>query len=341
MVIDSGWYGRGDWWESVGDWEVNEDRFPGGMKPAADYIRSRGMIPGLWFEPEAVASGCRYYNDPTHLLKKHGVPLTVGGRRFWDMEDPWVRDYLGEKVIRLLRDCGFGYVKIDYNDSAGVGVDGAESRGEGLRRKVEASREFFRRLAWEIPGLIIENCSSGGHRLTPAFMELSSQGSFSDAHETAAIPIIAANLHRAVRPEQCQIWAVLRAGDSDERLFYTLSAAFLGRMCLSGDVLELDEHRWAIVDRAIAFYYKAAEIIKNGRTVRLERDGSGYNDPRGSQIVVRAYKNRALVVVHRFRDSAMPEGFLPENVRVVDTFGGAHGDFTAQTWLYEAGAELE
>ncbi len=335
MVIDSGWYGHDNWWECVGDWEVNEERFPGGMKPAADYIRSRGMVPGLWFEPEAVGPGCRYYNDPTHLLKKNGVPLTVGGRRFWDMEDPWVREYLGKKVIGLVREGGFGYVKIDYNDSIGVGVDGAESRGEGLRRKIEASREFFRLLAREIPGLVIENCSSGGHRLTPAFMELSSQGSFSDAHETLAIPIIAANLHRVVRPDQSQIWAVLRAGDSDDRLFYTLCAAFLGRMCLSGDVCGLDAHRWEIVDRAIAFYNGAAEIIKNGMTVRLTRTGSGYNDPRGSQIVVRAYKNRALAVVHRFRDSAMPEGVLPENARIIDSFGSARGDFTAQAWLYD------
>ena len=134
LVIDSGWYGTERWWESVGDWTVNENRFPGGMKPIADYIRSKGMIPGLWFEPEALAWGCRYFNDDSHILKKDGVPLTVGDRRFWDMEDPWVKEYLFEKVIKLLRSCGFGYVKIDYNDTIGVGCDGGESFGEALRR---------------------------------------------------------------------------------------------------------------------------------------------------------------------------------------------------------------
>ena len=59
LVIDSGWYGKtGVWWNSVGDWDVNEERFPGGLKPVADYIRSRGMIPGIWFEPETLASEC-------------------------------------------------------------------------------------------------------------------------------------------------------------------------------------------------------------------------------------------------------------------------------------------
>ena len=61
------------------------------------------------------------------------------------MEDPWVQEYLSEKVIGLLRENGFGYLKVDYNDSIGMGCDGAESPGEGLRRKIAASQSFFRR----------------------------------------------------------------------------------------------------------------------------------------------------------------------------------------------------
>ncbi|MFR6332305.1 MAG: hypothetical protein ACLUOI_28255 [Eisenbergiella sp.] len=65
---------------------------------------------------------------------------------------------------------------------------------------------------------------SGGHRLELSMMELVSQASFSDAHEMLAIPLIAANMHRVIRPEQSQIWAVLHAGDSDSRIFIPLPA---------------------------------------------------------------------------------------------------------------------
>ena len=224
LVIDSGWYGTERWWESVGDWEVNQNRFPGGMKPIADYIRSKGMIPGLWYEMEALAYGCKYFNDPTHLVKKDGVPLTIGGRRFWDMEDPWVIDYLSEKVIGILKEAGFGYLKVDYNDTLGMGCDGAESMGEALRRKVYGSQKFFEKIREEIPGIVIENCSSGGHRLEPSMMQLCSQASFSDAHEIKSIPLIAANVCRVIKPSQSQIWAVLRATDSKERIEYSLIA---------------------------------------------------------------------------------------------------------------------
>ena len=335
LVIDSGWYGTERWWESVGDWSVNESRFEGGMKPIADYIRSKGMIPGLWFEPESVAWGCRYYNDPAHLLKKDGKPLTVGGKRFWDMEDPWVKDYLAEKVIRQLKDSGFGYVKIDYNDTIGMGCDGAESCGEALRRKISASQEFFERIAEEIPDIVIENCSSGGHRLVPSMMELCSQASFSDAHETTAIPLIAANMHHVIRPEQSQIWAVMRASDSTERLYYSLAATFLGRTCLSGDIYNLSDEQWDIVERGMEFYRLAADIIKNGVTTVHRYTTTSYNDPTGEQLVIREYENRGLAVLHRFRDSKDVTDILPQGARVTAEFGSAHCDFSAAAWIFE------
>ena len=111
------------------------------------------MVPGLWFEMESVGPKSRHYNDPTHLVKKDGVPLTVGGRRFWDMEDPWVVDYLTEKVIGQLKAGGFGYLKVDYNETMGLGVDGGHSLGDGLQRKVAASQRFFQKSGRRFPAL--------------------------------------------------------------------------------------------------------------------------------------------------------------------------------------------
>lgn len=336
LVIDSGWYGHSEyWWESIGDWDVNEQRFPGGMKPIADYIRSRGMIPGLWFEMESLAPGSEHYHQSEHLVRKDGVPLTVGGKRFWDMEDPWVIEYLSQKVIRLLKDCGFGYLKVDYNDTMGMGCDGAESLGEGLRRKTAATKGFFARIREEIPDIVIENCSSGGHRLEPSMMELVSQASFSDAHETKAIPLIAANLHRVIQPRQSQIWAVLRAGDSEERIYYSLTATLFGRMCLSGEIYDLSPRQWELVEEGMAFYRLAADIIREGVTVLHQYTAKGYNEPRGEQLVLRELGNRGLAVYHRFEDSSSEEPKLPEGCRILAEYGRADRDFSAKAWIYE------
>ena len=334
FVIDSGWYGADKWWESIGDWNVNEDKFPGGMKPVADLIRSKGMIPGIWFEMEALAPSSRHYNEKEHLLCKDGVPLTIGSRRFWDMEDPWAINYLSEKVIGLLKNSGFGYVKIDYNDTVGIGCDGYESLGEGLRRKVLATQKFFEKIREEIPGIVIENCSSGGHRLEPSMMALCSQASFSDAHETTSIPLIAANLHRVIRPDQSQIWAVLRASDSIKRIEYSLIATLLGRMCISGDINDLSDEQWNVVDEGMAFYRKCSDVIKYGNTVLIDQPDTKYNAPKGQQLLIREYKNTRLAILHRFEDSVKVEPDL-NGSEIIAEFGSGDCDFSAKAWLYK------
>ena len=273
LVMDSGWYSKcGNWWEYRGDWSINKERFPNGLKELSDYIRSKGMIPGIWYEMEVAGYKTEAFEKGEHFVMKDGVPLTIGGAKFWDMEDPWVVDYLTKSVIDNLRDNGFGYIKVDYNDTLGLGCDGPDGLGENLRKKVCATQSFFRKMKAELPNLVIENCSSGGHRLEPSFMELASQASFSDAHEIPSLPLIAANLHRVIKPEQSQIWSVMRKEDSDSRIFYSMCATFLGRMGLSGDIYEMSNHQWELIDSAIAFYHKAAPIIKDGKTITLFAD---------------------------------------------------------------------
>ncbi len=336
FVIDCGWYARGNgWWDSIGDWEPDKTMFPEGLKRTADYIREKGMIPGIWFELENVGRTAKAFHLTDHLLKRDGEVITVENRRFWDMADPWVVDYLSRKVIGLLKECGFGYLKVDYNESIGTGADGYESLGEGLRKRILGTQDFFRRIKEEIPDIVIENCASGGHRLEPSMMELFSQASFSDAHECASIPVIAANLHRAVRPEQSQIWAVIQKSDDERRLCYSLVNTFLGRMCLSGDILDLDEHQWKIIRDGMAMYRKCAPVIQSGTTTRIEQTVDSYNDLCGEQILVRETERMAMVVAHRFGKSREIDLSFTDGWRKADEFGTLDGDFCGKVLLFE------
>ena len=339
LVIDSGWYKKPseDWFSMTGDWVVEKSLFPNGIKEAADIIRSHGLIPGIWFEFECLGDKTKGFYNTEHLLTRDGYPVTVGGRRFWDMRREWVRDYLDEKVIALLENAGFGYIKIDYNENIGAGVDGAESYGEGLRQTVEASRRYFRRLTEKLPDLVIENCSSGGHRLEPSFMETASMASFSDAHETNSIPLIAANLHRLIQPRQSQIWAVLRANADAHRINFLLCASFLGRLCLSGEIFDLTVNQWQQATDAIAFYGKIKHIIKDGITTAIVATPADYSNPAGYQIVKRELGDEALLIVHTFQNGANPpvDAYL-DGCTVLDTFGSdLDGDFRGRAYLLQ------
>ncbi|MCX6970714.1 MAG: alpha-galactosidase [Verrucomicrobia bacterium] len=303
LVIDAGWYEKEgtNWALGHGDWEASKRLFPNGLAATAQAIRECGLIPGLWFEMETLGIHSARAAREDALLRRNGRVLDTG-RRFWDFRDPRTFDYLTKKVIHLLRDNGFGYLKVDYNDTIGFGVDGAESPGEGLRQHIEGVQKFFRKLREEIPDLVIENCSSGGHRLEPSMMGLCAMGSFSDAHETREIPIIAANLQRLILPRQSQIWAVLRKADSVQRLAYSLAACFLGRMCLSGEVHDLSPAQWKLAVSAMELYRRVYRVIRDGQSTFHGEAGKSWRHPQGWQAVLRTASrgDRALLVAHTF-----------------------------------------
>lgn len=320
FVIDCGWYKtEGVPWDiSMGDYNESKNLFPEGLDKTVRMIHDAGYKAGIWFEFENVGKAASAYNNTAHLLKRDGFVLTTASRRFWDMRDPWVENYLTDKVIGTLKRCGFDYMKIDYNDTIGIGCDGAESLGEGLRQNMEATARFVDKVKAAVPGIILENCSSGGHRLEPLMMSKCSMASFSDAHECAEIPVIAANVQRAILPRQSQIWAVIRKRDTPKRIVYSLAATFLGRMCISGDVTDLTAEQWDAIERGIAFYKRIAPIVKEGRSYRFGSDIVSYRNLKGWQAVLRTGDNGdAYAVFHSFRGNREQymEAVLPEGAR--------------------------
>ncbi len=323
LVIDAGWCQAGNEQEGNGEWPIDKTIFPD-MKGMNKIIRENGMIPGIWFEFEVTTEGSKMFlpeYDYMHLTKDGSVLKSNEVRSYWDFRREDVREYLYEKVIKMLKDNDFGYIKVDYNANIGISVDGAESGAEGLRAHLECVRDFFKKMKEEIPDLIIENCASGGHRLEPSMMGVSGVSSFSDAHESVEIPYIAANLHNLMLPVQSLIWAVLRSDESVERTVYSLAATFLGRMCLSGDVCDMKEENMAVLKNATEFYPKLENIIKNGRTKIYGNRGKSMRYPTGVQVVARKTDDEMLVVYHAFENDLKDiEIDIPENFKVKSEF---------------------
>lgn len=312
LVMDDGWFrDTAGVQQGLGDWDISKNIYPSGFANFCSSLREKGFIPGVWFEFESATEGSRMFGDTKHQLRRDDYVITNASRRFLDFRDPWVHEYLNEKVIQMLKDNGIGYLKTDYNDSIGIGCDGAESLGEGLRQHLEGVETFFKRLREEIPDLVIEVCSSGGHRLVPPWMQVASMGGFSDSHEGIDIPLIAANTQRMIPMRQNQIWAVLRKEDSTQRLRYSLAATFLGRMCLSGDIHDLSLEQMTVVNGATEFYQTIKGPIRDGQTTRHGEQPLSYQKPRGYQAIVRTSRDltEAYCVIHTFEDS-------PESLKI-------------------------
>lgn len=72
--IDAGWYTDENWWHKVGEWQPSAARFPGGLKEVTDYIRKKGMIPGIWLEIEVMGAQCALAKtaDRSWFFQRHG-----------------------------------------------------------------------------------------------------------------------------------------------------------------------------------------------------------------------------------------------------------------------------
>lgn len=321
-VIDAGWYDDESFEAAskLGKWELSEKHFPHGMRYVVEKIHNAGMKAGIWFEFEMAGRDepdC--FNRTEWQLTRGGIPITAGDRRFWDMRKPEVQEYLAHKVIDFLRENELDCMKVDYNETIGLGCDGAESLGEGLYEQILASQQFFARIRHELPDLVLELCASGGHRLCHSFLELACMASFSDAHECDEIPIIAANMHRMILPRQSQIWAVVKEEHPLQKLYYQICSGLLGRLCYSGHPQDLTAEQWAVMDEGTAFYAKAAPIIDRGISTRYGSEIISYRTPKGWQAVVRRGKAQTLVVVHTF--GAAPEAVtLPAGGKIAAQF---------------------
>ena len=305
FVIDAGWYadGKGSWSNAQGDWIPSKDLYPQGLDTLCREIISMGLIPGLWFELEIIGRRSSLWDRHDWLLQRDGIPVQAGDRRFLDLRKREVIDHLLGKLSHLIESCGLGYIKIDYNETIGMGADDPDSYGEGLRQHILGVYELYENLHAKYPQVVVENCSSGGHRLVPAMINRTAMSSFSDAHETTAIPIIAANIQQAVIPEKAQIWAVLRKEDSIKRLYYSLSATFLGRMCISGDITLLNNEQMGTLSLAQEFYRACVPVLLDGKSSLLRELGESYLHPEGWQAVTRKNEKFTLIVVHTFESS--------------------------------------
>lgn len=304
FVIDAGWYISGDnGWQGIGDWNVAEDKFPGGIDKLFSDIRSAGLIPGIWFEFENCSANSKLFQEhPDWLVKyKNEIFEHCRDRYFLDFRKRAVWDYLEDKLINFIHRHNIGYLKTDYNATLTLADSTSGAGINGTIEILQATQKFYRHLRHRCPELVLEICASGGHRLTGGWLQIGDMGSFSDAHEALSIPLIAANTSMLVPLRRNQIWATLRAGEPMPRTIYSLAAGFMGRLCISGDIDHLSDTQRAIVLNAVKIYQNAVTIIKNGKP-RLARHqlGNSYNHPRGYQVFRCATETGELIVIHAF-----------------------------------------
>nr|MCR5234351.1 alpha-galactosidase [Lachnospiraceae bacterium] len=264
-VIDAGWYAPGDWWDSVGEWNESPERFHNGIKEVTDYIRKKGMVPGVWLELEVMGINCekakRVPDD--WFFVRHGKRVYDRSRYQLDFRNPAVIDHVNEVIERVVNEYGVGYIKMDYNIEPGIGTEiNADSPGQGLLEHERAYLGWLDGVFGKYPELVIENCSSGGLRIDYALLSRYSIQSTSDQEDYRNYATIAANSSTGVTPEQAAVWSYPMKQGNKEEVIYNMINAMLLRIHQSGHLAELPEERIRLVKEGIACYKNIRLNIK-------------------------------------------------------------------------------
>jgi alpha-galactosidase len=259
FVIDAGWYADGPgWWDTVGAWEPSTRRFPdGGLRAVTDRIHAAGMRPGVWVEPEVVGVDSPIADTlpADAFFQRDGQRIVESGRYQLDYRHPAVIERMDQVVDRLVADFGLGYFKFDYNINPGLGTDvGGGDRGQALLDHNRAYSRWLDGIFARHPGLVIENCSSGGMRVDYSQLSRMSIQSTTDQTDPLHFVPIAAAAPSALTPEQAANWAYPQPDWSDDVNALTMVNAMLGRIHLSGRVDLLDAGQLSLVSDAIGVY---------------------------------------------------------------------------------------
>ena len=262
--IDAGWYADGPWWDNVGLWAPSEKRFPSGLQFVLDAIRQRGMVPGLWIEPEVMGINCPMADEVPDdwFFMRHGKRVIDNGRYQLDFRNSEVVAYLDSVIDRLVQDYGVGYVKIDYNINM-LGTDlRADSPGDGLLQHNMAFLAWLDRTLERYPAVTLETVASGGQRMDYAMLSRLPLQSTSDQTDHRMYAAIAAASPSAVTPEQALVWSCPVADGDCEEVIFKMTNALLLRIDLSGQLASLTPPHFELVREAIAYYKRIRHDIK-------------------------------------------------------------------------------
>jgi gluconolactonase len=149
---------EGHYW--IENW--NKKLFPHGPEWLANYIKSKGMHPGLWIVPNSYAGFFKQHPD-WYLYDKSGNVITDYRTQALDYTNPDVQEWL-RKLFTTLKGWGFEYFKFDGEFSLPMYVPDID-RGRIYDKSIDPLTAYHDRLKL-IRGVIgpetfIEGCVAG------------------------------------------------------------------------------------------------------------------------------------------------------------------------------------
>jgi alpha-galactosidase len=285
FVMDDGWFGqRKDDHAGLGDWYVNPQKFPNGLKPLIDKVHSLGMDFGLWVEPEMVNPDSDLYRKhPDWVLNFTGRPRSEGRNQLvLNLARNDVRDYVFGFLDNLLSHNQIAFLKWDYNRNwsepgwPAVAPDEQRAVYVGYVRNLYG---ILRELRAKYPHVEIESCSGGGGRVDLGILGLTDEVWPSDNTDPFDRLRIQDGFTYAYSPGVMMAWVTDSPNWVNNRrttVEYRFLSSMQGSLGVGANLNNWIPAEFKTAKELIAAYKQVRETIQHGSLYRLvsPRDGS-------------------------------------------------------------------
>jgi len=289
FVMDDGWFGqRKDDHAGLGDWYVNSEKFPHGLKPLIGKVHSLGMDFGLWVEPEMVNPNSDLYRKhPDWVLNFPGRPRSESRNQLvLNLARPDVRDYVEGFLDKLLTENDIAFLKWDYNRNWSEPGWDQVPVDEQKRVYVEFIRNLYSILAdlrKKHPKIEIESCSGGGGRVDLGVLRYTDEVWTSDNTDPFDRLSMQDGFTYAYTPQIMMAWVTDSPhwlnNKRSTSLTYRMLSSMQGSLGIGANLDHWTAEDFATAKRLIAAYHSAQPTIVRGDLYRLitPRDGSEFS----------------------------------------------------------------
>ena len=305
FVMDDGWFGeRNNDHAGLGDWFVNPQKFPHGLKPLIDKVHSLGMSFGLWVEPEMVNPDSQLYRaHPDWVLNFPGRPRSEGRNQLvLNLARSDVHAWVLSTLEHLLDENQIDFFKWDYNRNWSEPGWPQVPPQQQKNVYVDFIRNYYDILAQlraKYPKLEIESCSGGGSRVDLGVMHLTDEVWPSDNTDAFDRLRIQNGFTYAYTPGVMMAWVTDSPTWVNHRalsLEYRFLSSMQGSLGVGANLNHWSPEDFATAKKMISQYKSIRETVQRGLLYRLiepiggsEQSATEYVSRDGAQTVVFAF----------------------------------------------------
>ena len=272
FVLDDGWFGeRHSTQNGLGDWYVNEGKFPNGLEELVDAVKALDMKFGIWVEPEMVNPKAQLYQDHPDWIYHYETRVTDTSRVQYvlNITKPEVQEFIYNMLDNLLTRYDIDYIKWDANRP----ISQTGPQRDVWYQHIQIIYDIVKRLKEAHPHVLFEACASGGGRIDYGILGIFDDFWTSDNTDAYDRLYIQDAYSRIYPIKAMRAWVTDCPNFLSGRvipLTFRYHSAMMGTLGVGCNILKFSPEEMELSQKMIALYKDIRPIIQEGDFYRLD-----------------------------------------------------------------------